>query len=114
MPRKKIKIGKMVIAEEIYTEEEKEEVELANKWARSRVREALDKYAGEPIDKVPEKYRKQIEELRKLGQFGKKKSERIKTRMKDAVGRQVANNDTTREELGISKEINNNKKLDER
>ena len=81
------------------TEEEKEECNLRDRWYNCKERKILDEYAGRPIEEVPEEYREKIAKLRSLGQLGTKKDDKIKGRMKKAVGKAVGENGTTREEL---------------
>ena len=50
------------------TEEEHYEVNLYINWLRScKEKEILEKYAGKPIENVPEEYREKIAKLRKYG-----------------------------------------------
>ena len=64
--------GKNLKREEM-TEEQKEEVKLNDRWKYSNEKKILGKYAGEPIEKVPEEYRDKISRLREFG-LGIKKS----------------------------------------
>ncbi|MDO5555959.1 MAG: hypothetical protein Q4G09_04840 [Clostridia bacterium] len=64
---KKLKIDEM-------TEEQQEEVTLYARWRRSKEREILKEYAGEPIEEVPEEYREKIALLRKFGLRKKEKA----------------------------------------
>lgn len=82
------------------TEQEKDEIRLRNRWEKSKIRKILDKYAGRPIEEVPEEYREKIAKLRSLGQLGTKKDDKIKGRMKKAVGKAVGQNEEVRGELG--------------
>ncbi len=67
-----IQNGKKLIRKEM-TENEIEEVNLYDRWYNSKERKILDQYAGEPIESVPEEYRKKIAKLREYG-LGKKKN----------------------------------------
>ena len=49
------------------SEEQKEEVNLYARWKHSGEYKILKKYAGQPIENVPEEYREKIETLRKYG-----------------------------------------------
>ena len=99
MPRGAIKVdGKTKkVAEQ--TEEENYEVNLRQRWNTCKERQILDEYAGRSIEEVPEEYREKIAKLRSLGQMGKRKDEKIKTRMKKSVAKEVESNEETREEL---------------
>ncbi len=47
--------------------EQKDEVNLNQRWNNSKEKEILDQYAGQPIENVPEEYREKIERLRQFG-----------------------------------------------
>ena len=49
------------------TEEQNQEVNLYARWKHSGEYKILKKYAGQPIENVPEEYREKIETLRKYG-----------------------------------------------
>lgn len=49
------------------SEEQKNEVKLADAWNRSKEKEILEQYARVSIDDIPEEHRKMIEMLRKSG-----------------------------------------------
>ena len=49
------------------TEEQRCERRLYAKWLRSVEKQIVDKYTGVPIEKVPEKYRTIVEQIRKYG-----------------------------------------------
>ena len=54
------------------TEEEKKEKNLYQRWFRSTERKILNQYIGQPIENIPEEYRKKISKLREFG-LGMKK-----------------------------------------
>ena len=58
--RKKLTVDQM-------TEEQKEEVNLYNRWMYSDEYKILQEYAGQPIERVPEEYREKIATLRQYG-----------------------------------------------
>ena len=58
--------GKRIKNKEM-TEEQKEELNLYQRWRRTNEYKILQKYAGQPIENVPEEYREKIETLRKHG-----------------------------------------------
>ena len=47
--------------------EQKDEVNLNQRWNNSKEKEILDQYAGQPIENVPEEYREKIAKLRQFG-----------------------------------------------
>ena len=49
------------------TEEQKEEVNLYNRWIKSNEYKILQEYVGKPIENVPEEYREKIATLRQYG-----------------------------------------------
>lgn len=49
------------------TEDEKYEVNLKDRWRRSREYQVLNQYSGRPIEEVPEEFREKIATLRKFG-----------------------------------------------
>ena len=58
--RKKLTVDQM-------TEEQKEEVNLYNRWIKSNEYKILQEYVGKPIERVPEEYREKIATLRQYG-----------------------------------------------
>ena len=54
------------------TEDEKYEVNLKDRWRRSREYQVLNQYSGRPIEDVPEEFREKISTLREFG-LGTKK-----------------------------------------
>ena len=65
--------GKRLKREDM-TEEQKEESNLYARWIDSNEKKILEEYAGEAIEKVPEKYRDKISRLREFGLGIKEKS----------------------------------------
>ncbi len=109
MPRNNIqKNGKRLKKEEM-TKEEHYEKKLCARWQYSKERKMLNKFAGVPIEEVPEEWREKIARLRSLGQLGKSTDERIKGRMKEAVGNRVESNEAVRKELEEIVKENGNK-----
>lgn len=99
MVRKNIsKDGRKLTRAEM-TEEERAEVKLYQKWKRSLEAYIFSKYNNQPIENVPEEYREKIAKLRELMQDSQNKNKKIKNRMRQAVGKQIGNNMTTREQL---------------
>ena len=49
------------------TEEQREEINLYQRWNASKERKVLEQYAGQPIENVPEEYREKIAKLREFG-----------------------------------------------
>ncbi len=49
------------------TQEQQEEANLYARWIISEERKVLEKYAGEPLENVPEEYREKIAKLRAFG-----------------------------------------------
>ena len=72
------KDGKGLKVEEM-TEEQKEEVNLYQRWKRSKEKGILDQYAGESIEKVPREYKEKIAKLREYGLGKKDKRKKQKT-----------------------------------
>ena len=58
------------------SEEQKEEVNLYARWKHSDEYKILKKYAGQPIENVPEEYREKIKTLREYGIEPKPKQEK--------------------------------------
>lgn len=87
------------------TDEQKKEASLSQKWKMSGLKKVLDDYAEQPIEDIPEEWRKKISALRSRGLFGKKKKEKIKDRMRKSVRKYVEENDDVRCEL--QKDIDN-------
>ena len=63
LPRNNIR-KKLTAAE--MTPEQKEEVNLCQRWYKSEEKKKLDEYAGVPIEEIPEEYRGKIARLREL------------------------------------------------
>ena len=105
MPRAKIYQNRITLTREEMTENEIKEVNLYQRWGNSKEKRILDEYAGRKIEEVPEEYRGKIAKLRSLGQMGRKKDEKIKSRMKKSVGKQVGKNQDTRLELEAIKQV---------
>ena len=70
--------GKILTRGEM-TEEQKEEINLYNRWINSKERKILEEYAGKPIEEVPEEYRDKIARLRSYGLGINKKKEKKTT-----------------------------------
>ena len=109
MPRSEIRQKGKILKKEEMTEEELTEKNLYARWRRTEEREMLDRYVGVPIEEVPEEWREKIARLRSLGQLGKSTDERIKGRMKGAVGNRVESNEAVRKELEEIVKENGNK-----
>ena len=109
MPRSEIRQKGKILKKEEMTEEELTEKNLYARWRRTEEREMLDRYVGVPIEEVPEEWREKIARLRSLGQFGKRKDEKIKGKMKEAVGKRVESNEEVRNELEEIVQENGNK-----
>ena len=99
MPQRASKKGKQKIDSKDLTSEERKERNLRKRWEYSNEYKILNEYAGRPIEEVPEEFRDKIAKLRSLGQLGRKRDNSIKNRMKNAVSKNVGNNQTTRDEL---------------
>ena len=63
------------------TKEQCDEVNLRNRWYKSKERKILDEYKGKPIEEVPEEYRDKIAKLREFG-LGLEKSKLSKAKQK--------------------------------
>ena len=76
------------------TEEQKREVSLYDKWRRSKEKEILEKYAGQPIENIPKEYRDKIAKLREFGLGVKKKTtyEEVIEFLKTHDGRMMSGN----------------------
>ena len=70
--------GKRLTKEEM-TKEQIEEVNLYGRWKRSEEKRILEKYAGQPIENVPEEYRDKIVRLREFG-LGMRKSKLLQAK----------------------------------
>ena len=109
MPRKTVTRAGKALKKENMTEKEIYERNLYARWQYSKERKMLNKFAGVPIEEVPEEWREKIARLRSLGQLGKSTDERIKGRMKGAVGNRVESNEAVRKELEEIVRENGNK-----
>ena len=99
-PRKNIeKKGRRLKTNEM-TEEEKQEVNLNQRWKMSKEYKIFKKYIGEKDENIPKKYIKIIREYRELMQ----PDSRILKIMRKAVGKKVGANEATRKELGLELE----------
>ena len=99
-PRTAINIGgnKFKLRKDM-TDLEAYEISLGQRFNRSEIRDVLNEYYGQPIEKVPMAYRYEVAELRSYGVVGQSKEMLLQKRMKAAVSRQVKKNQETREEL---------------
>ena len=104
-PRQSIYNEQRRLKKDEMTEEERKEKNLYKRWYDSKEKNILDEYAGRPIEQVPEEYREKIAKLRSLGQMGTKKDDKIKSRMKKSVEKKVGDNQDTRQELGATKQV---------
>ena len=94
-PRKNIrKNGKTLTVYEM-TEEEKEEVNLNQRWKASKEYQIFKKYINEADENIPKEYIRIIREYREL----MKPDNRIQKIMKKAVGKRVGDNEETRKEI---------------
>ena len=109
MPRKTVTRAGKALKKENMTEKEIYERNLYARWQYSKERKMLNKFAGVPIEEVPEEWREKIARLRSLGQLGKSTDESIKGRMKGAVGNRVESNEAVRKELEEIVKENGNK-----
>ncbi len=99
MPRGYIRLdGKRLSIEEV-TDEQAREMSLYQKWKASKEGYIFKKYKYSSIEEVPEEYREKIRRIKELIKLGKSKDEEIKSRMRQAVGRQIGKNNETRESL---------------
>ena len=72
--------GKVLTSKEM-TKEQQDEVNLCNRWNRSKERKILVEYKDKPIQEVPEEYRDKIAKLREFG-LGIEKSKLSKAKQK--------------------------------
>lgn len=94
-PRKNIrKNGKTLTVYEM-TEEEKEEVNLNQRWKASKEYQIFKKYINEADENIPKEYIRIIREYKEL----MKQDNRIRKIMRKAVGKRVGDNEETRKEI---------------
>ena len=86
------------------TEEEKKEINLYARFRRSPENRILKKYAGRPIEEVPEEYREKISELRKNG-LGNEKS-KLKQAKQNKDDAKIMNDKSKELEAQVSEELN--------
>ena len=70
------KKGRKALTIEEMTEEQREEVNLYQRWRRTKECKILQKYVGQPIENVPEEYREKIVTLRKYGLESRQRQEK--------------------------------------
>ena len=94
------------------TEEQIYEINLYKRWLNSSERKVLEKYAGKPIEEVPEEYRDKIEQLREYGLGLKNKTiyeevieflethngQMMKSEFKDEKGKRLRRDEMTEEQ----------------
>ena len=70
------KKGRKALTIEEMTEEQREEVNLYQRWRRTKECKILQKYVGQPIENVPDEYREKIVTLRKYGLESRQRQEK--------------------------------------
>ncbi len=70
------KKGRKALTIEEMTEEQREEVNLYQRWRKTKECKILQKYVGQPIENVPEEYREKIVILRKYGLESRQRQEK--------------------------------------